>query len=146
MVSSKKWMPRKQSTLIDACPSFFKSNTLGRVFTVKPRQTECFYLRLLLVNAKGPLSLQSIRKVNGEQYPTYKNACLALGMQEDDNQWECMLAKAGLKCTAKQIRLLFSIVLTTCFPAREETLWDNHKDLIIHDILHQQRTRCNDVQ
>jgi hypothetical protein len=142
---TKKWMPRKQGTPIDACPGLFKSNTLGRVFKVNPRQTECFYLRLLLVNVTGPLSFQDIRKVNGQQYTTYKDACLALGLLEDDNQWECMLAEAALNCTAKQIRLLFAIVLTTCFLARAETLWDNHKDSMSDDILHQHRTRCNDL-
>ncbi|XP_044588730.1 uncharacterized protein LOC123267907 [Cotesia glomerata] len=86
-----------------------------------------------------------IRKVNGQQYTTYKDACLALGLLEDDNQWECMLAEAALNCTAIQIRLLFAIVLTTCFPARAEILWDNHKDSMTDDILHQHRTRCNDL-
>ncbi|XP_068992255.1 uncharacterized protein [Neodiprion pinetum] len=142
---TKKWMPRKQGTPIDGYPGLFKSNTLGQVFTVNPRQTECFYLRLLLVNVIGPLSFQDIRKVDGQQYPTYKDACHALGLLEDDNQWECMLAEAGLNCAAKQIRLLFAIVLTTCFPTRAETLWDNHKDLMTDDILHQHRTRCNDL-
>ncbi|XP_050335786.1 uncharacterized protein LOC126762783 [Bactrocera neohumeralis] len=81
----RKWIPRKQGTPVDAHPGLFKSNTLGRVYTVNPRQTECFYLRLLLVNVTGPLSFQDIRKVDGQQYPTYKDACLALGLLEDDN-------------------------------------------------------------
>lgn len=68
-------------------------------------------------------------KIYGQQYPTYKDACLALGLLEDDNQWECMLAEAGLNCAAKQIRLLLAIVLTTCFP----------QDSMTDDILHQQR-------
>ncbi|XP_044593840.1 uncharacterized protein LOC123271521 [Cotesia glomerata] len=101
--------------------------------------------QLLLVNVTGPLSSQDIRKVNGQQYTTYKDACLALGLLEDDNQWECMLAEAALNFTAIQIRLLFAIVLTTCFPARAEILWDNHKDSMTDDILHQHRTRCNDL-
>ncbi|VVC35537.1 P-loop containing nucleoside triphosphate hydrolase,DNA helicase Pif1-like [Cinara cedri] len=138
-------MPRKQGSPVDACPNLFKSNALGRLFTVNPRHTECFYLRLLLVNVTGPLSFQDIRKVNGQHYPTYKDACLALGLLEDDNQWECMLAEAALNCTAIQIRLLFAIVLTTCFPARAQILWDNHKDSMTDDILHQHRTRCHDL-
>ncbi|XP_044586007.1 uncharacterized protein LOC123266044 [Cotesia glomerata] len=142
---TKQWIPRKQGSPVDACPNLFESNALGRVFTVNPRQTECFYLRLLLVNVTGPLSFQDIRKVNGQQYTTYKDACLALGLLEDDNQWECMLAEAALNCTAIQICLLFAIVLTTCFPARAEILWDNHKDSMTDDILHQHRTRCNDL-
>ncbi|GFR23838.1 uncharacterized protein TNCT_305271 [Trichonephila clavata] len=137
-------MPCKQSTPIEACPGLFKSKTFGRVFTVNPRQTECFYLRLLLVNATGPLSFQDICKVNGQQYLTYKDACLALGLLEDDNQWDCILTEAGLNCTAIQIHLLYAIVWTTCFPARADTLWDNHKDSMTDDILHRHLTRLND--
>jgi len=114
---TKKWAPRKQGTPIDACLGLFKSNTLGRVFTVNPRQTECFYLRLLLVNVTGPLSFQDIRKVNGQQYPTYKDTCLALGLLEDDNQWDCMLSEAALNCTSIQIRLLFAIAVDYVFPS-----------------------------
>ncbi|GFX39485.1 ATP-dependent DNA helicase [Trichonephila clavipes] len=83
-------------------------------------------------------------KVNGQQYPTYKDACLALGLLEDDNQWECMLAEVALNCTAIQIRRLFAIVLTTCFPARAQILWEIHKDSMTDDILHQHRIRCHD--
>lgn len=83
---TKKWMPRKQATLIDACPNLFKSNTLERVFTVNPRQTECFYLQLLLGNVISTFSFEDIRKVNGQQYQTYKDACLALNLLENDNQ------------------------------------------------------------
>ncbi|GBP52181.1 hypothetical protein EVAR_87566_1 [Eumeta japonica] len=119
-------------------------NGIQQLF-INPRHTECFYLRLLLVNVTGPLSFQDIRKVNGQQYPTYKDACLALGLLEDDNQWECMLAEAALNCTAIQIRLLFAIVLTTCFPARAQILWENHKDSMTDDILHQHRIRCHDL-
>ncbi|GFQ84154.1 ATP-dependent DNA helicase [Trichonephila clavata] len=56
-----------------------------------------------------------------------------------------MLTEAALNCTAIQIRLLYARVLTTCFPAREETLWDNHKDPMTGDILHRHRTRLNDL-
>ncbi|GBP88951.1 hypothetical protein EVAR_52290_1 [Eumeta japonica] len=50
-----------------------------------------------------------------------------------------------LNCTAIQIRLLFAIVLTTCFPARAQILWENHKDSMTDDILHQHRIRCHDL-
>ncbi|GFQ91561.1 ATP-dependent DNA helicase [Trichonephila clavata] len=141
---TKKGMPRKQGTPFEACPGLFRSKTLRQVFTVNPRQTECFYLRLLLVNVTGPLSFQDIRKVNGQLYPTYKDACLEQGLLEDDNQWDCMLTEAGLNYTAIQFRLLYVIVFIACFPARAETLGDNHKDSMTEDILHRHRTRLND--
>lgn len=104
-------MPRKQGIPVDACPGLFKSNTLGRVYTINPKQIECFYLRLLLINVIGPLSFENIRKVNGQQHSTYKDACLALGLLENENHWHDMMAEATLDCTATQIRLLFAKVL-----------------------------------
>ncbi|XP_044588777.1 ATP-dependent DNA helicase PIF1-like [Cotesia glomerata] len=56
-----------------------------------------------------------------------------------------MLAEAALNCTAIQIRLLFAIALTTCFPARAQILWENHKASMTDDILHQHRIRCHDL-
>lgn len=41
----------------------------------------------------------------------YKNACLELGLLEDDNRWNSMLAEAAVNCTGTQTRLLFAIVL-----------------------------------
>ncbi|GFX90225.1 ATP-dependent DNA helicase [Trichonephila clavipes] len=46
---------------------YLNQSALGRLFTVSQDYTECFYLRLLLVNVTGPLSFQDMRKVNGQQ-------------------------------------------------------------------------------
>ena len=37
------------------------TNALGRIYTVHPRNDECFYLRLFLVNVPGPTSFQLLR-------------------------------------------------------------------------------------
>ncbi|GBP75656.1 hypothetical protein EVAR_28868_1 [Eumeta japonica] len=102
-------MPCKQGSPVAACLNLFKSNALGRLFTVNPRHTECFIFDCCWLMLLAHYHFK-IRKVNGQQYPTYKDACLALGLLEDDNQWECMLAEAALNCTAIQIRLLFASV------------------------------------
>jgi hypothetical protein len=36
---------------------------------------------------KGSKSFEDLRTVNGQVHPTFKAACLALGLLEDDNQW-----------------------------------------------------------
>ena len=118
-------MPRKQGTPTDACPGLFKSNTLGRVYTINPRQTEVFYLRLLLVMSPAHCHFKIYAKnptyKDGQQNPTYKDLCLALGLLQDDNHWDDMLTEAALGCIATQIFLLFAILLTTCFPGRADT-------------------------
>lgn len=82
--------------------------------------------------------------MSGQQYSTYEDTCLALDLLEDDNQLDYTLTEAELNYTAIQIYLLFAIVLTTCFPARTEMLWDNQKKSMTDYILHRHRTRCND--
>ena len=48
---------------------------LGRIYTVYPRNDECFYFRLLLVNVHGPTSFQLLRNVDGELCTTYREVC-----------------------------------------------------------------------
>ncbi|XP_055923265.1 uncharacterized protein LOC129953811 [Eupeodes corollae] len=56
-VSSKKFQRRKQGTAVDGHPGIFQTDAIGRIYyTVHPKNAECFYLRLLLVNVNGPKS------------------------------------------------------------------------------------------
>jgi len=55
--------------------NIYSTNALGRIYTVHPRNDECFYLRLLLVNVPGPTSFQFLRNVDGELCATYREAC-----------------------------------------------------------------------
>ena len=68
---SKKWGPRKRGVPVQGYDGIFVGNTLGRLYTVHPKQRECFFLRLLLVNVSGPTSFQYLRTVNGILYDTY---------------------------------------------------------------------------
>lgn len=56
-----------------------------------------------------------------------------------------MFAKTALGCTATQIRVLFAIMLTTCFSRRVDTLCDKHNDSMTGDILDPIRTLYNDL-
>lgn len=63
-------------------PEFFgvkKANTLGRVYTIHPKNSECYYLRLLLHEVWGLTSFSFLKTVNGVLY----DACRALGLLED---------------------------------------------------------------
>ena len=65
----------------------YSTNALGRIYTVHPRNYECFYLRLL-VNVPGPTSFQFLRNVNDELCATYREACERLHLLEDDVHWD----------------------------------------------------------
>uniref|UniRef100_A0A2S2R448 Uncharacterized protein n=1 Tax=Sipha flava TaxID=143950 RepID=A0A2S2R448_9HEMI len=117
----KKWEPRKQGKPHPSIPGIFKAKTLGRLYTVHPKQRECFFLRLLLVNIPGPTSFEYLRTVNDRVFNTYQDACCELQLLEADNHWDLTLADAALTSTPNNIRQLFAIILTTCFPTQSST-------------------------
>ncbi|XP_025199920.1 uncharacterized protein LOC112597908 [Melanaphis sacchari] len=145
--SSKKWEPRKQGKPHPSITGIFKAKTLGRLYTVHPKQRECFYLRLLLVNVPGPTSFEFLRTVNGPVFNTYQDACRELQLLEDDNHWDLTLADAALSSTPNNIRQLFAIILTTCYPSQAQTLWEKYKNCMTDDILHRikQINQCQNI-
>ncbi|GFT37609.1 ATP-dependent DNA helicase [Trichonephila clavipes] len=114
-------------------------DALGRLYTVHPNNTECFYLRLLLINIRGPISFQDLRTVNGQLCATYRQACQELNLLENDAHWDTALADAWNTARPQQIRTLFAIILTTCFPSNPKDLWEKYKDYMSEDILHRLR-------
>lgn len=67
---------------------------LGRMVFVSPNAGERYFLRLLLTISKGATSFVALRTVNGVVYNTFREACLALGLLEDDHEWHDCLAEA----------------------------------------------------
>ena len=141
----KKFQRRKQGQPVPGYPQVFSTDALGRLYTVHPSQDECFYLRLLLVNVRGPTSFQQLRTVNGILCGTYREACQCLGLLENDSHWDHTLEDAVISSNAKQIRTLFSIILSTCFPSTPIDLWDKYKDHMAEDILLQKRLTTSNV-
>ena len=115
------------------------------MFFVHPNDSERFALRMLLLYRKGCTSFQNLRTVNGTVMPTFKAACKALGYLEDDRDAYNCLSEAASFATAQQMRDLFVLILLNCTPANPKDLWDNFKDQMTHDILHQYRTTRNDL-
>ncbi|CAB3224789.1 unnamed protein product [Arctia plantaginis] len=146
--STKKFQRRKQGTPVPDWPQVFSTDALGRMYTIHPRNDECFYLRLLLVNVRGPKSFAHLKTVNGYQCQTYREACQLLGLLENDSHWDLTLADSVVSSNAYQIRTLFAIIITTCFPSQPIQLWNKYKDDICEDILHRLRIQTNnpDIQ
>lgn len=139
-LNNKSWKPRQQGERVAGHPNIKFTTTLGRLYTIHPRQRECFFLRLLLINVRGPTSFEFLRTVNGQVHVNYEDACRALQLLEDDAHWDTALAEAVLISSPNQIRGLFAILLTTCFPTNPLELWEKYKDAMSEDILHTIRT------
>jgi hypothetical protein len=94
----------------------------------------------LLINVRGPTSFQELRTVNGQVCATYREACQELNLLENDGHWDTSLADASNTVRPQQIRPLFAIILTTCFPSNPKDLWEKYKDYMSEDILHRLRS------
>lgn len=77
---------RKKRSIVPGHPGVKKDQVLGKIYTVHPNDSECFYLRLLLHKVRGPTSFRSLKMVGGIEYPTFHAACLAMGLLLDDAQ------------------------------------------------------------
>lgn len=69
-----KFSRRKRGADVDGFPGVKKDDALGRVYTIHPNQSECFYLRMLLHNVKGPTSFNDLKTVDGVLHPTFQAA------------------------------------------------------------------------
>ncbi|GFT92786.1 ATP-dependent DNA helicase [Trichonephila clavipes] len=114
-------------------------DAFGRLYTVLPKYAECFYLRLLLINIRGPTSFQELKTVNEHVCSKFREACQKLNLLENDAHWDISLADASNTAQPQHIRTVLSIILTTCFPANPEDLWGKHKDYMSEDILNRLR-------
>ncbi|XP_050065795.1 uncharacterized protein LOC126554811 [Aphis gossypii] len=82
-----------------------------------------------------------LRTVDGELCVSYREACQRLQLLENDAHWDQTLNDAVISSHAHQIRTLFSIIISTCFPSSPIDLWIKYKDYMCDDILYQIQNR-----
>ena len=126
--SEKRWKLRERGYAI------------GRMYFASPNCGERFYLRLLLTIVKGPKSFQSLRTVDNVMHDTFKLACVAMGLLEDDEEWIQCLKEAAVMKTGYQLRRLFSIILTQYSPLNPCALWNQFSMHICDDLTHKIHT------
>ncbi|XP_058219883.1 uncharacterized protein LOC131330353 [Rhododendron vialii] len=126
--SNQYWTPRVMGYAI------------GRMYFASPNCGELFYLRLLLTIVKGPDSYESLRTVNNVLYGSFKLACVARGLLEDDEEWIQCLQEASVMKTGYQLRRLFGVILTQCSPLHPYALWKQFCIHICDDLAHKIRT------
>ncbi|XP_055306852.1 uncharacterized protein LOC129571114, partial [Sitodiplosis mosellana] len=144
--TTKKCQRRKQGIRIEGHTNLFASDALGRLYTVHPYNFECYYLRMLLINVRGPTSFQHIKTVNGEICATYRQACENLHLLENDAQWNLSLEDASNTAHPHQIRSLFVVIITTCFPVNPQSLWEKYKNFMSDDILFRLRSSTGNYE
>ncbi|XP_075074469.1 uncharacterized protein LOC142162063 [Nicotiana tabacum] len=117
----KMWTRRKQRIVI------------GRVVTCHPTEGERYYLRLLLINVRGPKSYQDLCKVDGNCCSTFREAAEKRGLLHcDNNLVECMSEATNYQMPYS-LRRLFATLLVYCNPANPTELWKQFEDSMSED-------------
>lgn len=124
---SQSWTPRKRGSVI------------GRLFYVPPGSGELYYLRILLNICKGPKEYKDIRTVDGVIYPTFRDACYALGLLDDDREYIDGIKEASHWASAIYLRRLFVTLLFSNSLSSPHLVWQKTWEYLSEDILHRQR-------
>ncbi|XP_070052633.1 uncharacterized protein [Nicotiana tomentosiformis] len=107
---------------------------IGRIVTCHPIEGERYYLRLLLMNIRGPKSYQHLLTVNGVCCSTFREAAEKRGLlQCDNNLVDCMLEAVRYQMPYS-LRRLFATLLVYYNPAKPKELWNPFEDLMSEDI------------
>ena len=122
-----RWTPRKRGF------------SIGRVHFAPPGSGEIFYLRTLLNYVKGPTSFDDIKTVDNVKYDSFKEACLALGLLEDDTEYINAINEAGHWSSGTFMRKLFAALMVSGQLTRPEVVWNKTLETLIDDILYIQR-------
>ncbi|XP_057247517.1 uncharacterized protein LOC130589903 [Beta vulgaris subsp. vulgaris] len=111
-LSSKEWVKRKNKVIV-----------IGRLTFVAPTEGERYFLRLLLLNIRGPRSFEDLLTVYGCRCASFQEAAIKLRLLEEDDAIDKCLAKACEVQMPPAIRRLFSTVLIFCQPSEPNALF-----------------------
>ncbi|KAK1414443.1 hypothetical protein QVD17_30187 [Tagetes erecta] len=103
--------------------------SIGRIHSVPPSLGEAYYLRILLNKVKGPKSFEDIRTVDGQIHPTFRQACFARGLLDDDTEYVEAIQEASHAGSGYYLRTLFATMLTCQCLSRPEY----NSDLSLND-------------
>ncbi|XP_026377985.1 uncharacterized protein LOC113272351 [Papaver somniferum] len=107
---------------------------IGRIYYVHPTAGEKYYLRILLNVQKGCRRYDDIKTMNGTTHPTFKAACLALGLLEHDGEWHAAIQEEATTYSGRRLRELFVILLLNCKVTEPKKLWDDNWHTLAEDI------------
>ncbi|KAJ0513582.1 putative DNA helicase [Helianthus annuus] len=115
------------------------AKSIGRIHSVCPALGEAYFLRILLNKVKGPTCFDDILTVNGRKFKTFREACYARGLLDDDKEYIEAIQEASITGLPNYIRSLFVIMLMSNTISRPEHVWQKTWQILAEGILYRQR-------
>ncbi|XP_058808421.1 uncharacterized protein LOC131674008 [Phymastichus coffea] len=79
------------------------------------------------------VNFEHLRTVDNVIHPTFIAACLALGLIENDDEWNTAMNEGVQWMMPQRLRFLFVRILIHCQPVKPEELWTNFQDALSED-------------
>jgi hypothetical protein len=89
----------------------------------------------LLCNVKGAKSFKELYTFNNEPYESYKEACLARGLIDDNKEWYKAMEEAEKIMLPQQMRQFLARLFVHCDPVDPMALWERFKNSLAEDFM-----------
>ena len=83
--------------------------------------------------SSGKVSFADLKSINGVEYGSYKDACRALGLLEDDLLWYSVMEDAKLLKLPRQIRDLFVMIMVFTEVSDPKRFFDDFYECMTED-------------
>lgn len=110
--------------------------SISRLCAVQPVDRERYALRVLLLNVRGAMSFDDLKRdaSTGHVHETFQGAAVANGLLKDDLEWTKCLREASLIYMPSQMRSLFATILIHCNPSNPIRLWSQFQEHMIDPV------------
>lgn len=116
-----------------------RGDVVDRLSKVHATAGDLLYLRMLLMRKKGCTSFADVRTVDGVVYDTFKDACGAMALLQNDNQWHDALLENAHSSFPHQLREMFVNIIAYSSVADPLELWRRHLQCMSEDILNMRK-------
>ena len=110
--------------------------SIGRISHVSPSSGELYFLRILLNVVKGPTCYDDLKTFNGKIHETFKDACIARGLLDDDAEYIAAIKDASFWAMGISLRKLFVSMLLCASLSEPSNVWNLTKDILSEDMLY----------
>jgi hypothetical protein len=128
----KFWKPRQRGCAV------------GRLTYIPHSHRDLYYLRLLLNVQVGCQSFEDLKTVNGHIYDSYREACRALRLLEDDLEFINAIIEVSELGSDISLRQMFANLLMSNSMSDPLNVWEQLWEILCDGILFQKQRSLND--
>ena len=119
------------------------NNKVGRIYHVPIKTGPLYFMRIMLNHIRCATCYEDLRTTDGVVHPTYRDACYALGLVDDDKEYIHAIKEASFLGSGRFLRHLFSMLLQSDSMSRPIHVWENTWEYLCDDIQYIMRKKLN---